>query len=223
MLRRLFGGALLALLLPGGWCWSRPAPDRRDGAGSGSASVPPANSQEPIPPGATALTRASGEPRDRCVTLRLLVPNFLHDQRQIWRFPARVVRGEHGQPALAFTVVTAGLVALDPYDTPFFRPNSAFKNFSTGPLRGRNTALATAAAPVTALVFGLVRRDSDTLSTALLSGEAFADAEVVTVAMKNIDGRLFPSQIPPHGNFSDSWFEYRGSFHNRGSFPSGHA
>lgn len=41
--------------------------------------------------------------------------------------------------------------------------------------------------------------------------------------MKNIDRRLRPIEIDPHGDFSDTWFKSHGTFTGgRGSFPSGH-
>jgi membrane-associated phospholipid phosphatase len=33
---------------------------------------------------------------------------------------------------------------------------------------------------------------------------------------------LKPSDIAPDGNYRDTWFKYKGSFTNRGGFPSGH-
>jgi membrane-associated phospholipid phosphatase len=41
--------------------------------------------------------------------------------------------------------------------------------------------------------------------------------------MKQAIGRLKPSDIPLHGNLRDTWFKYKGSFSNGGSFPSGHS
>ena len=53
-----------------------------------------------------------------------------------------------------------------------------------------------------------------------------ADAEIVTTVLKDATRRLRPAAIPAQGNFSDSWFESRGTFKNylrgNGSFPSGH-
>ena len=34
---------------------------------------------------------------------------------------------------------------------------------------------------------------------------------------------MIPSQIPPQGDLTDTWFKYGGSFTNGGSFPSGHS
>jgi membrane-associated phospholipid phosphatase len=59
--------------------------------------------------------------------------------------------------------------------------------------------------------------------TALLAGEAVADAEILTTVLKDATGRVRPAAIPAKGNFSDSWFESSGSrLRGAGSFPSGH-
>jgi membrane-associated phospholipid phosphatase len=52
----------------------------------------------------------------------------------------------------------------------------------------------------------------------MLAGEAVADVELLSVVLKNATGRARPSEIPPGGNYGDSWFESR----KHGSFPSGH-
>jgi len=59
--------------------------------------------------------------------------------------------------------------------------------------------------------------------TALLAGEAVADAELVTTVLKDATRRVRPAAIPAAGNFSDTWFENGGSLlRGSGSFPSGH-
>ena len=59
--------------------------------------------------------------------------------------------------------------------------------------------------------------------TALLAGEAVADAEILTTILKDATKRVRPAGIPAGGNFSDSWFESSGSrLRGNGSFPSGH-
>ena len=59
--------------------------------------------------------------------------------------------------------------------------------------------------------------------TALLAGEAVADAEILATFLKDATGRLRPADIPASGNFSDSWLDSRGSrLRANGSFPSGH-
>ena len=60
--------------------------------------------------------------------------------------------------------------------------------------------------------------------TALLAGEAVADAEMVTSVLKNIDRRARPATFEPRGNYWDSWFDDKGAgLRGNGSFPSGHA
>ena len=160
----------------------------------------------------------------REVSPKRLVPNILEDQKTIWSFPLRVVRGEQLKPTLIVAGATAALVALDPYDEPYFRNSSGFQNFKTGPLRGRNTTLGITLAPAALYLGGVVKRDSYAQQTALLAAEALADTQILTLGMKGIDGRLHPSDIPPHGDFTHTWFKYRGStVTNPGSFPSGHA
>jgi membrane-associated phospholipid phosphatase len=176
--------------------------------------------QEPV----TAPARGSATLCDngRQVSWKLVVPNILHDQKPVWLFPVRVAQGKHAKPTLAFIFATAGLVALDPHDTPYFRRTASFHNFNRV-FSGRNTMLATAIVPLSAYAVGLARRDSYAQQTALLAGEAVADAEILTLVMKNVDRRLRPAEIPPDGDFAHTWFKGRGRFlSGRGSFPSGH-
>lgn len=111
---------------------------------------------------------------------------------------------------------------LDPAESAYFRRTSAFHGFNNT-FSGNATGLGTIAAPVSLYAFGLVRKDSKMQSTALLAGEAVADAEIVTTVLKDATRRVRPAGIAAHGNFSDSWFESGGSIiRGSGSFPSGH-
>lgn len=166
---------------------------------------------------------AVSQPGERQVSLKTIVPNILHDQRPIWTFPLRVAEGHHLAPTIAVVAATAGLVALDPYDEPYFRNSSGFKNFKTGALRGRNTTLGITLTPVATYLIGLDRGDSYARHTALLAAEGLADTQILTLAMKGMDGRLHPSDIPPHGDFTHTWFKWSGTVTNPASFPSGHA
>jgi len=119
-------------------------------------------------------------------------------------------------------MATAGLVALDPHDDPYFRRTSSFADFNRV-ASGRNTALGTTLFPIGFYALGLARHDRYAQQTSLLAGEAVADAEILTTVMKDIDRRLRPSEIPPNGDFSDTWFKASGPvWRGRGSFPSGH-
>ena len=160
---------------------------------------------------------------ERPVSWKLLGPNILHDQKPIWLFPASVARGRHLKPAFGIILATAGLVALDPHDTPYFRRTASFHDFNKV-FSSSNMALGTAIFPLSFYAVGLARRDSFGQHTALLAGEAVADAEILTTVMKNLDRRLRPIDIGPHGDFSHTWFKSHGSvISGRGSFPSGHS
>jgi membrane-associated phospholipid phosphatase len=160
---------------------------------------------------------------ERPVSPKLLIPNILHDQRTTFLFPVQVAKGHHLQKVLPLLGITAGMVVLDPYDEPYFRNSSGFNSFKTGPLRGRNTTLAMMAAPVGLYLGGLARHDSYAKNTALLAAESIVDAQILSLGIKLATGRSHPSDIPPHGNFRNTWFKYNGTLTNPGSFPSGHA
>lgn len=158
----------------------------------------------------------------RPISWKLMVPNILHDQKPIWTFPAKVARGRHWKPTAAFILATGGLVLLDPHDAPYFRRTNTFAGFNRD-ISGTNAALGTIIFPLSFYAVGLARHDSYATHTALLSGEAVADAEILTTVMKDIDRRLRPSDIPPNGDFTHTWFKSPGSpLRGDGSFPSGH-
>jgi len=159
---------------------------------------------------------------ERSVSWKELLPNIASDQKKIWLFPLHL--GDPGVFLPTATVIgaTAGLVALDPSDEPFFRRTTAFNGFNNV-LTGSRASYGIIAAPVSLYLVGLTRKDSKMQRTALFAGEAVADAEIVTTAFKDIDRRVRPAAIPANGNFSDTWFNSPGSWlRGRGSFPSGH-
>ena len=184
------------------------------------ATTPPAGEAAQSP--GSRKAKIDAETIDRSVSLRTVIPDILHDQKPIWLFPIHVMEGKHVKPALALTLITAGLIALDPYDAPYFHNSPAFKTYQTGALRGRNTTLIVTMIPVATYLGGRLTKDSHATSTAWLAGEAIAETQIVSLVMKGIAGRLHPSKIPPHGDFSHTWFEWGGTFNNPGSFPSGH-
>lgn len=188
---------------------------------AGAAQSPGAIVGPNVTDAPAAASNSPGEV-DRKVSWKLLPSNVVHDQKPIWLFPVRVAQGKHLKPALAFVLATAGLVALDPHDTPYFRRTDTFQDFNRV-FSGRNTALASAVFPLSFYAVGLARRDRYAQNTALLAGEAVLDSEFVTLVMKNVDRRLRPSDISPQGDFSHTWFKSHGRFiSGRGSFPSGH-
>jgi membrane-associated phospholipid phosphatase len=171
-----------------------------------SGQTPPAVAQPPAP-------------GDRPVSFRRLPSNLLSDQRRIWSFPVTLAHGQGWLPTVAVLGTTAGLVALDPTESAYFRRASAFQGFN-GKFTSNATLAGILATPVSLLAAGLIRKDPEMQHTALLAGEALADAEIVASVLKEGTGRLRPSAIPLKGNFSDSWFEGQALF--QGSFPSGH-
>lgn len=174
---------------------------------------------------ATASAGASAEDQNAStkILVKNLARNFASDQKQMWSFPAELARGRHWESTLAFTAATAGLVALDAHDTPYFRRTNNFRSFNPA-FSGRNTGLGMVTVPAMLLAGGWARRDSYTEQTSLLAAEAVADGELLSLVMKDIDRRLRPSDISPSGDFSRSWFRSHGTLltaENAG-FPSGH-
>jgi len=157
------------------------------------------------PPRAEAQARPAPTPQsaaDRPVSWKLLFPNLLHDQEHIWSFPAKLVHGTNWIPTTAVLGIWAGLNNV---------------------LTGHATVTGTIVAPLSLYAVGLVRRDSKMQHTALLAGEAVADAELLTTALKDAATRIRPAGFSPSANMHDSWFESTGSYlRGRGSFPSGH-
>lgn len=159
---------------------------------------------------------------DRPVSWKLVVPNILSDQQKIWLFPAKLAEDHHWIPAVSIAGTTVALVLLDPYEARYFHTTSAYGGFNRV-FSSNATTWGILAAPLSFYGAGLVRRDSKMQHTALLAGEAVADAEILTTVLKDIDRRARPITFRPHGNYWDSWFDERGaSLRGNGSFPSGH-
>jgi membrane-associated phospholipid phosphatase len=160
---------------------------------------------------------------ERQVSPKLLIPNVLHHQKKIWLFPAELAKGKHVKPALGAFLVTAALVALDPHDTPYFARTETFSGFNRV-FSSRNTSLAMGLFPASFLAVGLVRRGKYSQNTALLTGQAFLDTEIVTVALKSLTRRVRPRDIPLNGDYTHTWYKSDGAALSGGyGFPSGHA
>jgi len=206
---------LLGVAVPVAAQTSAPEVNPSGPVSNGPADPSPRSSQ-------TSPQNSSPASQETPVPLKAIVPDILRDQKRVWLYPVRVVKGEHWKPTLGVVVGTAGLVALDPHDTPYFRRTTAFANFNTV-ASGRNAALGILAVPLSFYVVGAVRKDTYARNTALLAAEAVADSQIVTFVMKNIDRRIRPVDVPPGGDFAHTWFKSRGSFISGGqSFPSGH-
>ena len=191
--------------------------------GSG-AIVTLAASAEPQQPAATALEpeAATAVEPEAAISPATWAKNLLYDQKPIWTFPEKVVRGKHWKPVLGVALGTAALVVLDPYTEPYFHNQSRFGSYKTGPLRGRNTTLAVTLTPVAFYVVGLVKHTTYARNTGMLAAEGLVGTQVVSFVMKQAVGRLKPSDIPQDGNLRDTWFKYKGGLTNGGGFPSGH-
>jgi membrane-associated phospholipid phosphatase len=160
---------------------------------------------------------------ERNVSWRILPRNFLQDQKDIWLLPVQLARGRQWLPTLAVIGVTAALIVADPHDTAYFRRTTEFGTFNKA-FSGPITATEIAVVPAAFLVVGHFRHDSYAEKTALLAGEAYADSAIVDIAMKVATRRLRPSDIPPAGPFSDTFFRSHVSPSGIDtSFPSGHA
>jgi membrane-associated phospholipid phosphatase len=159
---------------------------------------------------------------ERPIDWRTIVPDLIHDQRAIWTFPARLAKGEDWKPTLAFVVVLGALIALDQRDTPYFHQTTAFAGFNRG-FTGVNTAVGTLLVPPLFYAVGKLRKDSYTTETSLLMAESIVDVEALAAVLKVATGRRRPYDVPPGGNYADTWFETYHPFPNlNGTFPSGH-
>lgn len=168
------------------------------------------------------LCAQNSQEYDRPVSWKLVVPNILSDQKAIWLFPTKITRNHNWIPTVAVVGVTAGVAFLDPYEGRGFHNASTFQAFN-GVFTGKATELGTVIAPLSLYAIGLARRDTRMQHTALLAGEAVADAEILTTVLKDIDRRARPATFTPRSNYWDSWFDGKGSLlRGNGSFPSGH-
>jgi len=206
--------ALTAIAVPPWTLAQTPAPDQSPSSNSPTSASPSTTALPPVPQPSAVL--------DRPVSLKLLLPNLLSDQERIWTFPARLVNGQNWIPTTAIVGTTAALWTFDPTEASYFRRTSTFNGFNNI-FTGNATAIGTITAPASLYAIGLIRKDSKMQHTALLAGEALANAEVVTTVLKDATKRVRPEAIRLSGNYYDSWFENRGSYlRGNGSFPSGH-
>jgi membrane-associated phospholipid phosphatase len=159
---------------------------------------------------------------DRQVSWKRLTPNVIEDQARIWSFPARLGERRNWVATTVVLGTTASLLALDPIEGGYFRGASTYHGFNNI-FTSNATVIGTVVAPVSLYAAGLIRKDSKMQHTALLAGEAVADAEILTTVLKDATKRLRPADFPAHGNLYDSWFDSKGPLlRGGGSFPSGH-
>jgi membrane-associated phospholipid phosphatase len=160
---------------------------------------------------------------DREISWKKLGPNIAEDQKSIWTFPRHLVKGRYLVPTAAFIVTGMTLaVAADPPVAHSLRNTTNFDGFNHA-VSSTATTAAILAAPAALYSAGLIKKDSKMTNTALLAGEALADAEILTLVFKPVVSRWRPSTLQPNGNFADTFAEGGNRFsadHN--SFPSGH-
>jgi membrane-associated phospholipid phosphatase len=167
--------------------------------------------------------RSGRLPGDRETTWRTLPKNFLHDQKDIWLFPTQLAKGRHWIPALAVVAGTAGLIVSDPHTMPYFIDHATNLDDLNDTFDAYITTGEVIALPASLMVAGYIRHDQYQVSTALLAGQAYADAAVVNLAVKAITRRERPTDIPPGGDFHNTFFNSGKSALHGSSFPSGHA
>jgi hypothetical protein len=164
--------ALSSLTIPSRTMGQTAEPDQTPA--SSPTSVPP-QAPSPVSPPAAAV--------DRPVSWKLLLPNLISDQQRIWTFPARLAQGHDWIPTAAVLGTTAGMVALDPTEAAYFHRTPTFHGFNNI-FTSNATLIGTIAAPASLYVIGLVRKDAKMQRTALLAGEAVANAEILTTILK---------------------------------------
>jgi membrane-associated phospholipid phosphatase len=172
---------------------------------------------------ATVILCVSLLAQDRPVSPMLLPSNLLSDQKRIWLYPRQLAHPKNWIAPAAVVGATVLLVAeADAPTASYFRRTSSFDGFKQI-FTSKATAVGMIVAPSALLGAGLARRDSKMWQTALLAGEAVADAEVVTIVMKDIDRRRLPAMVPAGQCFCGTWFQTHGNWiRGSGSFPSGH-
>jgi hypothetical protein len=159
----------------------------------------------------------------RQVTWRSLPKDFLHDQKAIWTFPIQLGKGRYWLPTLAIAGGTAGLIEADLHAMPYFRTHARNLDDINDVFDSYITTGEVIAIPACLMVAGYARHDQYQVSTALLAGEAYADAAVVDLAAKAITRRKRPIDVAPTGNFTDTFFAGGKSPFKGSAFPSGHA
>jgi membrane-associated phospholipid phosphatase len=166
---------------------------------------------------------SSTSPAAREVTWKSLPKDFLRDQKNIWTFPVQLAKGHHWLPTMTVTGVTAGLIVADPHVMPYFRDHAKNLDRLNDVFDPTITTAEIIAIPTSLMVAGYARHDSYQVSTALLAGEAYADSAIVDLAAKAITRRKRPTDVPPGGSFSNTFFNGGKSPFKGSAFPSGHA
>lgn len=159
----------------------------------------------------------------REATWRSLPGDFLHDQKDLWTFPVRLVKGHAVIPTLIVVGGTVGLIFADPHDAPYFRRHQTNWDDLNDVFDPLITTGEVIALPAGLMAAGYIRHDNREVNTALLAAEAYGDSVVINLAIKAVTRRQRPSDVAPHGDYSDTFFNGGKSPLKGSSFPSGHA
>jgi membrane-associated phospholipid phosphatase len=165
-----------------------------------------------------------GDPAsDREVSWSSLPKDFLHDQKKIWLFPTELAKGKHWLPTVAIVGGTAVLIATDKHTMPYFRNHQGQLDDVNDVFDPYITTAEVIAVPASLMIAGYARHDGYQVSTAILCGEAYANAAVVDLAIKAVTRRKRPIDVPLGQPFDDTFFSGGKSPFHGSSFPSGHA
>jgi len=164
-----------------------------------------------------------GDPAsDRKVSWRSAPKDFLHDQKEIWKFPFELAKGKHLVPTLAIAGGTAILIATDSHAMPYFGKHQGQLDDINDAFDAYITTGEVISVPTALLIAGYVRHDDYQVQTAILAGEAYADSAIVDLAMKAVTRRKRPIDVIGN-NYQDTFFAGGQSPFHGSSFPSGHA
>ena len=188
---------------------------------------PSDSSQAALPDAPTPVTGNADEADrwavERETTWKSIVPDILHDQKDIWLFPAQLGHARVWVPALLLAGGTAGLIEADSHVMPYFRDHQSNLDDLNDVFDQWITIGEIAAVPVGLMAAGAVRHDSYQKTTALLAARAYADSEVLEYAAKLVARRERPSDVPAGQSFNHTFFKSALFTSNGSSFPSGHA
>jgi len=159
----------------------------------------------------------------REATWRSMPGDFLHDQKGLWTFPVKLFKGHYLLPTVLVVGGTAGLIYADPHVMPYFRNNAKQWDSFTDVFDPMITTGEVIALPVGLLTAGYLRHDTREVNTAILATEAYGDSVVVNLAIKAVTRRQRPSDVPPGGDFTGTFFNGGKSPLHGSSFPSGHS
>lgn len=164
----------------------------------------------------------TGTPQ-REATWRSMPGDFLHDQKDLWTFPIRLVKGHYLLPTAIVVGGTIGLIYADPHDMPYFRTHQRNWDDANDVFDPLITTGEVIALPAGMLAAGYIRHDDREVNTGILAAEAYGDSVVINLAMKAVTRRERPSDVPINGNYEDTFFNGGKSPLKGSSFPSGHS